>query len=81
MNKNYLLLFLVIILAVSLVSLVSITTLAIFRPQEKLIMGYCPTMEPYALEFSEEFELIKLSNTAEVLKNLNKGLIDVGLVG
>lgn len=44
-------------------------------------MGYCPTMEPYALEFSEEFELIKLSNTAEVLKNLNKGLIDVGLVG
>jgi hypothetical protein len=51
--------------------------------KEGLIVGYCPTMEPYAnmLKDNYDFEVKELGSALIVLNNLNDNQIDVALIG
>jgi len=54
-----------------------------FFVRETSTLGYCPTMRIDATELAEEnnYKLIEMSSSAEVLQALNNGLIDYGLIG
>jgi hypothetical protein len=51
---------------------------------DKLKLGYCPSMSEEAIkidELNDNIQLVPKSNTAEVLNSLNNGDIDIALVG
>jgi hypothetical protein len=46
------------------------------------IIGYCPTMERYAIYFEEKgFEIKKYNSSQEVISELKKNNIDIALIG
>ncbi len=61
----------------------SLTGNVIFQNEQKIKIGYCPTMESNALEIFDgnNYELIRFSSASEVLSVLNNNQIDMGLIG
>lgn len=76
----------ILIIVIFLITLVifSINNINKEIQQEKILLGYCPTMKENAEQISKENNqiiLIEKSSSAHALYDLNNGKIDIALVG
>lgn len=75
----------IILLSIFLIIKLSFTGFAVYSEgsNEKIKLGYCPTMQKDAIEVAEEenYELIDFRAASAVLSALNNEQIDKGMIG
>ncbi len=78
----------IIIITITLISILlitkpSLTGNVILQNEQKIKLGYCPTMKEKAISLSEKenYKLIRLGSASEVLSALNNHQIDKALIG
>jgi hypothetical protein len=82
-TQNVIIITAVIIIAFFLIIKPSLTGDIILQDEQKIKLGYCPTMQKEAISLSEKnnYELIKFNSASEVLSSLNKNQIEKALIG
>ena len=84
-KKKNLIFGIIIVLVITLFLIIkpSFTGNAILNNEQKIKLGYCPTMQEDAKVLSEKenYDLIRFGSASEVLFALNNNQIDKGLIG